>query len=77
MSHNWLLDDHLWSLENCRSRTKDDLIKRLREENKKLQQLQKQNEELKKRIKELNHNAELHRQGMEILAKTHHFIPKT
>ena len=75
MSHNWLLDDHLWSLENCRSQTKDELIKRLREENKKLQQLQKENEELKKRVKEQDQNAKLHRQGMKNLAETHHFVP--
>ena len=50
MSHNWLLDDHLWSLENCRSQTKDELIKRLREENKKLKELQEENEKLKEEI---------------------------
>ena len=59
MSHNWIVDNHLWSIENCSSETKNKMIKELRQENKKLEILEKENKKLKRELVRLRQAAEL------------------
>lgn len=59
MSHNWIVDNHLWSIENCSSETKNKMIKELRQENKKLKILEEENKKLKRELTALKQAAEL------------------
>ena len=81
MSHEWSCEytpeDLLEVIDELtEEQAKMMVINKLQQITKRNQVLEKENEQLKKQVKELDHNAKLHRQGLKNLFSNNIVIPK-